>query len=84
MSAIRVNVTQRDIERGVADAVGSCPIARALRRHAGWERAFVTSNRAYVPNGQTARLPSIAASFTARFDYGYEVKPFSFTLRVLA
>jgi hypothetical protein len=87
---VRINVTQRDIERGSLGLSTSCPIARAIKR-TRWGRSKLTvsvgrstvraiSLGAWGASAYT--LPGDAQDFVAVFDRGYPVEPFSFTLEV--
>ena len=81
---VRINVTQRDIERGIRFTSYTCPIAWAARRHpelkgclvAPDSLAFDNSGWVWVP------LPEKACGFVDSFDGGRPVQPFSFTLEL--
>lgn len=79
---IRVNVTQRDIERGVQNSGGRCPVARAMRRHRPFRFASVNGLEAYVPWGGKYTLPLEVQEFVGAFDDGDPVEPFTFDLEV--
>lgn len=84
---IRVNVNQRDIERGIRRSAGSCPVARALQRHEEMGPMWVGAQsirlrRQPVSPDYTIELPGAVAAFVAAFDEGRPVAPFSFDLEV--
>lgn len=80
---IRVNVTQRDIERGTPERSDICPIARAARRHEGLREAFVAQTHVeLVWPSRVVELPPEARVFILAFDKGHPVAPFSFDLEV--
>ena len=80
---IRVNVTQRDIERGEKGSTRGCPVALALHRHKGLEDASVARSGVSVGDWWTSP-PSCVQEFVERLDrFGPEaVAPFSFDLEV--
>jgi len=76
MKKVRIDVTQRDIERAHA---GLCPIERGAKRVL--PDPWVGTNSLFLP-GMEVSLPARAVKFVSNFDGGYPVKPFSFTVRV--
>lgn len=79
---IEVEVTQADIDEGVAGDCDLCPIARAARR-AGLYGVMV-SNSYVIGNCWDASLPQVARDFIRVFDDDATVRPFTFTLAVPA
>lgn len=80
---MRVNVTARDIREGKAGQCCLCPIARAVKRHKGWDLAMVGLGLVWRCNRpETAILPIAALQFLRRFDRGRKVRPFKFDLEV--
>ena len=84
MTAVRVQVTQQDIDDGKAGEAYRCPVALAARR--AFPRQHV---RVYAPcimliesGYPTFDLPSEARRFVDRFDGGVHVEPFEFDLDV--
>jgi hypothetical protein len=84
---IRVEVTPRNIKRGVRKDTQQCPIAIAIRRETGARMAQVQGEDAYVQlrNGNDAwfRLPLTAQRFIEKFDEGgpSAVRPFTLVMR---
>ena len=91
MARIRVTVTQEDIDNGKQNNTMACPVALALRRVKGFERAAVAS-RIWAPAQPCGRsycyvyrhypVPIRVTSFITAFDhYGAAaVKPSTFYL----
>ena len=82
---IKVTVTQKDIDTGIADNCLECPIARALKRTtrkewAVWKDNVFTSN-VKACNYKQYDLPNKAQRFIEKFDERKPVKPFSFILK---
>lgn len=80
----KINVTQRDINRGCRSDVDNCPVAlasvRALKCGASVDNTYVELWKR--PHKITrAHLPKIARTFIKKYDDGAAVKPFSFVLR---
>ena len=78
---ILIEVTQEDINAGIRAATKACPVAFALQRATQDKDASVGAFGIYVILDQkkfTADLPLVVRKFIRDFDYGYEVKPFSF------
>lgn len=81
---MRVNVTAKDITHGKSRSAGQCPIARALHRHKGFEKAQVDGKYVYA----LARypLPEEAQKFIMQFDCRtilFDALPFSFELKIV-
>ena len=77
---LTVSVTRKDIERGKKCRTDCCPIALAIRKIPGWERATVAT---FIKNNHIGYLaPEEAQDFMADFDAGLPVKPFKFKLWV--
>ncbi len=81
---VRINVTQRDIERGIRFTSYTCPIARAARRHPELKGCAVSPDSLAFDNSGWVwtPLPEKACEFVDSFDGGRPVKPFSFTLEL--
>lgn len=80
---IRINVTKRDLEQGRRFMPGSCPVARAVQRHEGFEKARVGSYSISTgTDGVAIDLPGRIANFISDFDQGIAVNPFSFSIEV--
>jgi hypothetical protein len=83
---VRVNVTQRDIDRGEPQECERCPIARAAKR-AGIVNAKVMEGwldvQYFPPSGECGvTLPDPAMRFIEEFDRNCGVAPFAFELDV--
>ena len=85
-----IEVTQKDIEEGVAMDCKSCPVALACMRHidkvpgvisveAATDLILFKGLKRYV-----CTTPAEAGKFINRFDVGIRVKPFSFELEIPA
>ena len=87
-----IEVTEDDILNGVPRNNCNCPIARALKRHAGldvdkkdysiWE-LFVGSpiySKTFKLKEKSYKVPRSAARFIRNFDRYKPVKPFRFKL----
>jgi hypothetical protein len=81
MKTKTINVTQHDIDNGIADSNKSCPVALAIRRAfkkgkpyalVGWYTIGIGTKR--------INTPSVVRNFIYDFDKKSEVEPFSFTL----
>ncbi len=81
---IRIEVTQEDIDTGIAGSPSSCPIAVSMRRVGLWHPLVQISLVYATPApGQRClfRLPKRAQAFVRRFDAGRgPAKPFGFFL----
>jgi len=82
MARIRVTVTQEDIDNGKQNNTMACPVALALRRVKGFERAAV-ANRIWMPALPPRTqypVPIRVTSFITAFDYygAAAVKPSTF------
>lgn len=80
MRTIRVNVTQRDIDRGEACDSGTCPVARAVLRVKGVSFVAVAGEDISINTRRCLLLPKKVSKFIERFDDGQPVKPFTFVL----
>ena len=78
---MKINVTKRDIERGVKRDAELCPVARAARRIQNGA-AVDGEDLYYGPRSRrrVVALPTVAKEFVGRFDAGKKVEPFSFTV----
>ena len=75
----KINVTKRDIERGVRCNSDLCPIARAAKRVLN--EASVYDYELYYSLPETRKmvqLPDVAREFIRRFDRGEPCQPFEF------
>lgn len=73
-----IEVTQRDIDKGVRADFSFCPIARAIKRKT---HKVVTVTRFLCTIGvKEYCLPIKVEKFIGYFDSGYEVRPFSFEI----
>lgn len=84
---IRINVLERDIERGRRGEYRACPIARALHRHRelrGWGVDWQFAHESTSGTGPLAPLPFAARKFVRDFDQlgPSSVAPISFTLEL--
>lgn len=78
---IRVEVTQRDIDKGYANSCKSCPVALALRRVFHTAKVDVDSFFITI-KGHHHMVTTDVLSFMSDFDRGLRVKPFTFFLEV--
>lgn len=76
---MRINVLKRHIEGGNRRGLCSCPIALALIEQVSCKRVEVL-NFARI-DGKSFDLPAKAKTFIQKFDAGYPVEPFSFSIR---
>jgi hypothetical protein len=83
---ITVNVTQRDIERGIRSKCSDCPVALAVKRALGKRvKVFSGVSTSYLyldHNKKPFPLPASAVEFIDRFDSGHKVEPFTFKLKL--
>lgn len=79
MTTFTIDVTQDDIDNGVAFDAMQCPVAKAMQRH--WPYAAVDGKCCW-PTHDRKPLPKKALRFVDRFDAGKAVKPFKFKLKV--
>lgn len=77
---VTIQVTQKDIDAGVARKCHCCPIARAARRVFNGSTCLVDDDLRVVLNSHVYEydLPSVAREFIATFDNDGEVVPFEF------
>jgi hypothetical protein len=76
---VAVEVTQDDIDNGVAGSHTKCPIALALRRLTGFGGATV-GYTSCGPYHERYYLPAYARKFIGAFDSDKPVKPFTLEL----
>lgn len=81
---IVIKVTAEDIEKGDLDSPRRCPVARAVKRAFRCRWTKVCMFQIFTSRYETWRQPKRVQSFVDRFDRRRPVKPFSFTLRLLA
>lgn len=78
---ITVNVTQEDIDHGVANNCFKCPIARAVERALpGSDPTVRNFVYLYGTHCGSADLPLKAGEFIDRFDNNESVSPLTFDL----
>ena len=84
---VTVEVTERDIRRGITADPRSCPIALALKRATRKKNVAVFNEDADLRNNDrdwltewSAKMPRRATRFVDQFDKGYTVKPIKFNL----
>lgn len=83
MKRVRINVTQRDIDRGVRSTLTSCPIALAIKRRVVEDSTVaVTQFAVLYGTFMSSPFPYRATQFIYHFDLGKPVKPFTFTLEL--
>ena len=82
MNTLTVQVTQDDIEAGIAGKSSKCPIALAFNRVFAIDDALVDnySFESETMLGMYFNLPVACNRFISAFDMEESVKPFSFTL----
>lgn len=81
MSAIRIDVTQDDINRGKREHCLFCPVALAMERAVG-EVVFVHKSEYVIVYNQPLPMPAEASEWILQFDIGGAefVEPFSFEI----
>lgn len=77
---MRIEVTQKDIDRGKPCDDSMCPIALAIKRQIRRRVVNVTRSRVNLAHGRIIGLPKEALVFIEWFDDGLPVQPFSFDL----
>ena len=82
--AMKIQVTQEDIDAGKQKDIHCCPLALAIKRATGKEIQVVTDYFDLVTENdtQTYELPEIAANFRRDFDHCLTVEPFEFELDI--
>ena len=78
---VKINVTAKDIEKGVYESIYLCPVARAIKRATKGIQPAVFP-KTVVIDGLTFGLPEQATEFINEYDRGNEVKPFSFKMEL--
>ena len=76
----KIEVTQRDIDRGIVEDCRSCPIALATRRTRIMPVHKVSVGAGSLDVEAKWRYPEKVATFIDAFDGGESVKPFSFVV----
>ncbi len=76
---MRVNVTERDIQKGMRYDNTACPVALAIRRTLP-DAMILTDAEGVNVNGKDYLLPPAAVRFALDFDLGNPVKPVVFNL----
>ena len=84
---MKIEVTQKDINKGLPGEYALCPIALAFKRRTNFKQVYVNSKSIEVVYtaqkinyDKTYMLPKKAQTFIKRFDRQESVKPFSFEL----
>lgn len=93
MESVQVNITEVDIEEGIAKSCSECPAARAIRRalkKQGYLFSSVLVNKFEVSMDLSwafkhsalfvVSAPEVLHDFVGKFDAGEPVKPISFAL----
>lgn len=78
---MRINITQRDIDRGSKSSPCGCALALAANRASG-RVTSVAPTQLFI-TAKPIDLPKEACEFVARFDAGLQVQPFAFELEGL-
>ena len=79
---MKIQVTQEDIDRGIAGSCGRCPITLAIRRATSKNYYTGVEDVFHMDYGPVIRLPFEAIKFIKNFDSGNEVKPFEFEVGI--
>lgn len=78
---MNIEVTQVDIDLGVANSPCKCPLARAVRRHPKMRKSEIYLSG--IRRGKKLiKLPFQAQKFIMDFDNWKPVKPFKFELKI--
>lgn len=89
-AAMKIHVTQEDIDLGVRQDCNQCPICLALRKHfkdvnGVWvdgTRIIVSYSEGKKESVEMVAVPPRSVSrFVGRVDQGKKVKPFNFILK---
>ncbi len=79
--ALKINVTQRDIENGVTCAASRCPVALAVKRATKRKIVWVQLGLGIIVVGRkTYPMPAPVRAFANDFDANAKVEPFRFDL----
>lgn len=78
---VMVEVTRDDISYGRTMNSTRCPVALALLRTTGADRVMVRQHYAVIGTFHVV-LPDAVVKFVSEFDFGLQVKPFSFEVPV--
>ena len=84
---VKINVTQRDIDRGEYDSCLNCPNAIAIRRHLKSKyRNELKVYKHYVETNSAtlADMPAIAHDWISSYDQEEKVRPFTYALDIPA
>lgn len=76
---ITIEVTQGDINGGKRSKCKECPVALAISRHINLASVVVRGGYCLI-SGTEYDLPMVAELFIDNFDYGLQVRPFTFEL----
>ena len=86
---IKVQVTQKHIDTGTVCHADSCPLALAMNDSlAGgpwlvWYNCYRSAEANATVQSSYHDLPTAAQAFVDKFDNGFRVAPFTFTLEIL-
>jgi hypothetical protein len=81
---VKIQVTQEDIDNGLAGSCRLCPVAKAIGRHTGLP-VRVSGFGYAVIDGNDIFLPIEVETFISYFDHPFErttCKPFEFDLAI--
>lgn len=76
--SVLVEVTQEDIDRGIAESCSLCPVALALYRRTRRRWHVWRSEVCLAGKGQPVKSPESVRTFIQKFDDDRPVAPFSF------
>lgn len=86
MRTVTVDVTQEDIDVGIAGECGRCPLALAMTRALGREVGVGLCQWWFADTPGVVRaaffLPKIAQEFRIEFDYGNPTSPITLTVEI--
>ncbi len=90
MERIKIQVTDKDINKGRKYSTTNCPIAKAIRRQVkdrqktswGANSISVTPNFIRFGDNVDAKVSRSAKRFMNKFDKGGDVKAFNFIVKV--
>lgn len=79
MNTKTIEITQKDIEKGVKSSAARCPVALAIMRAFDCENVIVFKY-IQVEDNICIETPPNVFKWLVDFDYDEEVEPFSFTV----
>lgn len=77
-----IQVTQEDIDEGVAEQCLSCPVARAIKRALGYPVGVSSVIFEPSTDRKICELPEGVVRWIMRFDEGRAVNPLNFYINV--